>query len=70
MIRAEDLTAINFTESTTVRLISIAYIDEPAMAPLADDEDELALLEDIEGLTSVGQTVPFRSREGSIQRSC
>lgn len=57
MIRAEDLNQIDFTDPTTVRLISTAYIDEPAMAPLADDEDDLAILEEIEGLTSARRTV-------------
>ncbi len=57
MIRATDLEEVEFTDPTTVRLISTAYIDEPAMAPLADDEDELAILEEIEGLTSARRTV-------------
>lgn len=57
MIRASDLEEIEFTDPKTVRLISTAYIDEPAMEPLADDEDELAILEDIEGLTSARQTI-------------
>ena len=52
MIRASDLAQVEFTDPKTVRLISSAYIDEPAMAPLADDDDELAILEEIEGLTS------------------
>ena len=56
MIRAEDLDQVDFTDPTTVRLISTAYIDEPAMAPLADDEDDLAILEEIEGLTSARRT--------------
>lgn len=30
----------------------MAYIDEPAMQPLADDPDELAFLEELEGRTS------------------
>ena len=47
MIRAEDLDQVDFTDPTTVRLISTAYIDEPAMAPLADDEDDFAILEEI-----------------------
>jgi len=42
MIRPTDLTAVDSTEPTAVRLISTAYIDEPAMAPLADDEEQLA----------------------------
>ena len=59
MIRASDLKEVEFTDPTTVRLISTAYIKEPAMAPLADDADELAILEDIEGLTSARQSVTF-----------
>ena len=39
-------------ERDTIRLISTAYIDEPAMAPLADNDADLAFLADIEGLTS------------------
>jgi len=42
----------DFTEPTTVRLISTAYIDEPAVAPLADDPDELDILTRLEGMTS------------------
>ena len=57
MIRASDLEDVEFTDPATVRLISTAYIDEPAMAPLADDEEDLAILEEIEGLTSARQTV-------------
>lgn len=57
MIRASDLAQVEFTDPKTVRLISTAYIDEPAMAPLADDEDDLAILEEIEGLTSARQSV-------------
>lgn len=57
MIQAEDLDQVDFTDPTTVRLIPTAYIDEPAMAPLADDDDDLAILEEIEGLTSARRTV-------------
>ena len=57
MIRAVDLKEVEFTDPTTIRLIPTAYIDEPAMAPLADDEDDLAILEEIEGLTSARRTV-------------
>ena len=52
MITAYDLDVRDFTSNTTIRLISTAYIDEPALSPLADDEDDRALLEEIEGLTS------------------
>jgi RES domain-containing protein len=36
----------------TVRLVSSARLREPVMAPLADDDDDLALLAEIEGATS------------------
>ena len=52
MIRASDLEEVEFTDPATVRLIPTAYIDEPTMVLLADNEDDLAILEEIEGLTS------------------
>lgn len=55
MIDPSDLPCVDFTQSDTIRLISTAYIDEPAMTPLADDDDELSFLEEIEGLTSARQ---------------
>ena len=57
MIRADDLAIVEFTDPSTIRLISTACIDEPAMAPLADDKENLAVLEKIEGLTSARQSV-------------
>lgn len=57
MIRATDLDTLEFTDPATVRLISTAYIDEPAMGPLVDDQDELGILEEIEGLTSARRSV-------------
>ena len=57
MIRAADLKSVEFTDPKTVRLISTAYIDEPTMEPLADNEEDLAILEDIEGMTSARQTI-------------
>ncbi len=36
----------------TVRLVATARLRDPVMAPLADDKDELALIEEIEGATS------------------
>lgn len=56
MIRATDIEEVEFTDPTTVRLISTALIGEAAMTPLADDDDELAILEEIERLTSARQT--------------
>lgn len=43
---------IDFVEGRTVRLIATAYLDEPALAPLADDADDLDILTELEGLTS------------------
>ena len=57
MIRASDLREVEFSDATTIRLISTAYIDEPAMKPLADDDDDLAILEELERLTSARQAV-------------
>ena len=57
MIRASDLREVDFSDATTIRLISTAYIDEPAMKPLADDDDDLAILEELERLTSARQAV-------------
>ena len=39
-------------DPATVRLISTAYIVEPALAPLCDSDDELRVLEALEGLSS------------------
>ena len=36
----------------TIRLVSSARLRDAVMAPLADDDDELALLAEIEGATS------------------
>ena len=40
------------TKTDTVRLIPTAYYKPPVLRPLVDGEDELAILADIEGLTS------------------
>lgn len=52
MIGAGDVPVRDFTDPATCRLISTAYIGEPALAPLADSEDALAILEQLEGMTS------------------
>ena len=57
MIRANDLAIVEFSDPSTVRLISTACINEPAMAVLADDMEDLAVLEEIEGQTSSRQSV-------------
>lgn len=49
------LPGYDLAEPTTVRLLSTAYIDEPAVAPLGDDDVELDILNDLERLTSVRQ---------------
>lgn len=53
MIDPAKIAVVDFTENLTVRLISTGYIDEPALAPLADNQDDLDILEDIEMMTSV-----------------
>lgn len=44
--------ATAFTDPSTIRLISTAYINEPALAPLADSETDLKFLEQLEAATS------------------
>jgi hypothetical protein len=43
---------VEIFEPATIRLIPTAYIVEPALTPLADSDDDLALLTELEGLTS------------------
>ena len=57
MTSASNLEMVEFTDPSTIRLISTACIEEPAMAVLADNEEDLAVLEEIEGLTSSRQSV-------------
>ncbi|MFK5977923.1 MAG: RES family NAD+ phosphorylase [Rhizobiaceae bacterium] len=52
MIDLADIPVVDFTEQTTLRLISTAYIDEPALSPLADSEEELNILSEVEMMTS------------------
>ena len=59
MIGPRRLSTVSFTENDTVRLISTSYIEEPALAPLADDPEDLAILEEIEGRTSPRQASGF-----------
>ncbi len=46
----------DFMDAATIRLISTAYIDEPALAPLADGDAERDFLAAVEGLTSTRQS--------------
>ncbi|WP_419913674.1 hypothetical protein [Hoeflea sp.] len=39
-------------QQATIRLVSTAYYKPPVLAPLVDDDEELAILADIEGLTN------------------
>lgn len=55
MIDIDQIPITEFTDPATIRLVSTAYIDEPAMQPLVDDDDELEFLEQLEGLTSSRQ---------------
>ncbi len=52
MIELDKIPKIDFAEQTTIRLISTAYIEEAALAPLVEDMDELKVLEQLEMLTS------------------
>lgn len=58
MIDVSKIPVREFFEATTTRLISTAYIDEPALAPLADNDDELAFLEELEGQSSSRRGLP------------
>jgi len=55
---------IDFNDKNTIRLIPTAFIEEPALKPLADNEDDLDILANIEMLTSTRQnkniTLPIR----------
>ena len=55
MIDLNQVPVTQFTDANTIRLISTAYIDEPALQPLADNEDELSFLEELDGMTSARQ---------------
>ena len=70
MIRAADLPVRDIVEPATVRLVTAGYLDKPAMAALADDPSELAILEEIEGLTSgltpFSPTVPSGIQPGEL----
>ena len=70
MIRAADLPVREVVEPATVRLVTAGYLDKPAMAALADDPSELAILEEIEGLTSAGLLHRPRSRPASNPGNC
>lgn len=58
MIDVSTIPVVEFVEANTTRLISTAYIDEPALTPLVDDDDELAFLEELEGLSSSRRGLP------------
>jgi hypothetical protein len=53
----------DIADPATVRLISTAYIVEPALAPLCDTEDELSILERLEGMSSA-RLAPARMPSG------
>lgn len=58
------MTAITeVADPSTVRLISTAYITEPALAPLCDTEEERRVLEALEGMSSA-RLAPARMPPG------
>lgn len=52
MIDLARIPVVNFNEGTTIRLIATAYTIEAALSPLADDDEDLRILEDVEMTTS------------------
>ncbi len=66
MSTADTIPVRDFTCPTTVRLISTAYIEEPALAPLADSQAERAILEELEGLTSARRTAKLPRPQGLL----
>lgn len=44
--------ATDIADPATIRLISTAYITEPALSPLCDNDEELRILEALEGMSS------------------
>lgn len=63
------ISEIDFNEPATVRLISTAYIDEPAVKPLADDDDEIDILNRLEAITSA-RLSPSPCLSASIRPNC
>ena len=70
MIRAADLPVRDVVEPATVRLVTAGYLDKPAMALLADDLSEFAILEEIEGSHRPGRLHRPRSRPVSNRGNC
>ncbi len=64
MSDCREIPLCDFTCATTLRLISTAYIQEPALEPLADSEAERAILEELEGLTSARRMANLRLPSG------
>lgn len=58
MIDVSAIPVREFVEANTTRLISTAHIHELALAPLVDDDDELAFLKELEGLSSSRRGLP------------
>lgn len=56
-------TITDIADPATVRLISTAYIVEPALTPLCDTDEELRILEALEGLSSA-RLAPARMPAG------
>ena len=52
MISLHDIPVTDFVDNHTIRLIAAAYVDEPALTPLADDAEALDIIEEVESLTS------------------
>jgi RES domain-containing protein len=61
----DGLTLVREAFPRTVRLVASARLREAVMAPLADDDDELTLLAEIEGATS-GRLISEERGKGSL----
>ena len=77
-LSAADVPVTDLVAKATVRLIPTAYFKPPVLRPLAADEDALAALADLEGLTNRrlggqregladldARELAFRARSGS-----
>lgn len=68
MIDPATIPVVDFHEASTSRLISTAYIEEPALLPLVDEERELEALANLEMATSARHgTLLHRPRDVSAE---
>ena len=61
----DDVAVRDFVDDGTIRLIATAFAGEPALAPLADDDDDIGVLERLESLTSTA-SAPIASAPSGV----